>query len=716
MRSRVLVRSRGGNEANTTPTGVHKKRRKRDHVDSSVPTNRSLGQQDKVISFELPQLEALLQGIDPDQDNDSLCLPHAATNMHPLPSADWQSSLPGQVQDWQDPEDSAASAVRGLHTLSHSPVISLPDTGTFGQQQSCAHVCSSSQNTNSPDERHHAASCTSPAMSQSFWLPPCKAGWSGDAHQMPSEPVEQQTVPPFTLDKEQSHLQLLAADNLMSPQSLDAILDMPAMSFDSGQDMQALDLQPDTPQSQHMPTAAQQHLLDNTPHRQEHQLLPNEAHCHNQHQHEQQSYQGHEQQQHSSNAHEQQHFSGGLQQQQQQQQEAYCYGSGSQESGLQPLHSAPLASHQNSGSSLHWADSCPVPTALPNVIRKTSNDSTIDPNTGKMLVYGKAMAHYTTHVELPSVSALFTDISSRVSQKSWLASATPPKQPSSLAAKAAQRRRRRSTSSTPPPAVPPQAYSALAPHGAPLAQPQPPCGGFTALLHAPLLPGSDRPPDTSARHGEAPQLACAAPGNSYSQHTAAGINMSAVQQSNGNLVGGPDMHGKFAVFSECSNQGVQSGGMQLTPPEAVGARALAGLDPHLPVKPEPQRPFPTAPNRAHQCVSIAVVRPLSSGSHSLASPAAATGRLATAQVGNCGQGARLKVSNPAPAVRQGFGGILNGVVKEAAETATKRPPVFRYEDFKPVQLNCYGLLQHCAPSWGGHPLVLAEEAEEHSLI
>ncbi len=72
MRSRVLVRSRGGNETKTTSTGVHKKRRKRGHVDSSVPTNRSFGQQDKVISFELPQLEALLQGIDPDQDDDSL--------------------------------------------------------------------------------------------------------------------------------------------------------------------------------------------------------------------------------------------------------------------------------------------------------------------------------------------------------------------------------------------------------------------------------------------------------------------------------------------------------------------------------------------------------------------------------------------------------------------------------------------------------------------
>lgn len=35
--------------------------------------------------------------------------------------------------------------------------------------------------------------------------------------------------------------------------------------------------------------------------------------------------------------------------------------------------------------------------------------------------------------------------------------------------------------------------------------------------------------------------------------------------------------------------------------------------------------------------------------------------------------------------KMGFGGILSGVVKEAAETATKRPPVFRYEDFKTVR-------------------------------
>ena len=173
-----------------------------------------------------------------------------------------------------------------------------------------------------------------------------------------------------------------------------------------------------------------------------------------------------------------------------------------------------------------------------------------------------------------------------------------------------------------------------------------------------------------------------------------------------------DMHGKFVAFPAGSIQvlqgvqsGVQSGGMQLTAPEAVGARALAGLDPHLPAQSDPQRPYPTTPNRAHQSVSTAVVRPLSSGSHSLASPAAVPGRLATAQISG-GQGARLSVSNPPPAVRRGFGGILNGVVKEAAETATKRPPVFRYEDFKPVQLNCYSLLQRI---WGARPVTLVEE-------
>ena len=52
---------------------------------------------------------------------------------------------------------------------------------------------------------------------------------------------------------------------------------------------------------------------------------------------------------------------------------------------------------------------------------------------------------------------------------------------------------------------------------------------------------------------------------------------------------------------------------------------------------------------------------------------------------------RLPAGQPATAaapVRKAFGGILNGVVKEAAETSTKRPPVFRYEDFKTVR-SCF---------------------------
>ena len=50
--------------------------------------------------------------------------------------------------------------------------------------------------------------------------------------------------------------------------------------------------------------------------------------------------------------------------------------------------------------------------------------------------------------------------------------------------------------------------------------------------------------------------------------------------------------------------------------------------------------------------------------------------------GSC-EVAGVNVLASAPAKKR-FGGILSGVVKEAAETATKRPPVFRYEDFKTV--------------------------------
>ena len=48
------------------------------------------------------------------------------------------------------------------------------------------------------------------------------------------------------------------------------------------------------------------------------------------------------------------------------------------------------------------------------------------PATGKLLVHGKALAHLNTEVELPAVSALFSDISSRRSHRTWEASTLLP--------------------------------------------------------------------------------------------------------------------------------------------------------------------------------------------------------------------------------------------------------------------------------------------------
>ena len=142
-----------------------------------------------------------------------------------------------------------------------------------------------------------------------------------------------------------------------------------------------------------------------------------------------------------------------------------------------------------------------------------------------------------------------------------------------------------------------------------------------------------------------------------------------------------------AMPTDCQNP-VEPQGMQgeqvaapVTAPEA-GARALAGLDLHPQSSAQhPQRHAPFAPVRAHQSSAAAVGRPSSRGA---TSAAAALGRQATAQADSGSQNGKAVASNPPVAVRRGFGGILSGVVKEAAETATKRPPVFRYEDFKTV--------------------------------
>ena len=105
--------------------------------------------------------------------------------------------------------------------------------------------------------------------------------------------------------------------------------------------------------------------------------------------------------------------------------------------------------------------------------------------------------------------------------------------------------------------------------------------------------------------------------------------------------------------------------------------------PHL--HPPGGQQHPLRPHAVHaaapQLPAVAVAGLASSDSNPPSSVHAGPSA-ATAQAG----GGRL-VGGGLPggaAARRGFGGILSGVVKEAAETATKRPPVFRYEDFKSV--------------------------------
>lgn len=271
-------------------------------------------------------------------------------------------------------------------------------------------------------------------------------------------------------------------------------------------------------------------------------------------------------------------------------------------------------------------------------------------------------------------------------------------QPSSLAAKVAQRRRRRSSSNTPPPAREPQGHAAQCLPGSLPGHPPAPCGGFTALLGTPLQP--DVTPGTTAGLAKAQQqpsqLTSTTPGSSFSQYAAGATaentaQQSAVQHCNGEVPATRNTSGAFPEDSSQGHMAMQGDQTEfnpmrelgLNPPEAAGARALAGLDPQPPVRPDQSWPVPHV-LRSWQSVATAVVRPPRSVSCNLASTTAAPGRLATTEVNQSGTHLRRAGSGPAPAVQRGFGGILSGVVKEAAETATKRPPVFRYEDFTPV--------------------------------
>ena len=116
---------------------------------------------------------------------------------------------------------------------------------------------------------------------------------------------------------------LLLPEEPLSPHMLDSILNMPALSFDSSQHVHVDDMFPETPQS--------------------HQQQQNSG-----------SYHFHSfGQQHPKNV-----FEAGP------------------DHNLQPRHPFPVMSA--SMGDLQWADSCPVPVTVPNVIRKTSSDSTIE--------------------------------------------------------------------------------------------------------------------------------------------------------------------------------------------------------------------------------------------------------------------------------------------------------------------------------------------------
>ncbi len=258
----------------------------------------------------------------------------------------------------------------------------------------------------------------------------------------------------------------------------------------------------------------------------------------------------------------------------------------------------------------------------------------------------------------------------------------------SLAAKAAKRRR--SSSSTPPPAsLPPGHEVGLDLHRtAPVQQP---CGVFTALLDAPLQP------DNLPQSGVGGDSQYAAVQSVCGPVSTAQPNGSEYYAMPGNSYHSPGSGIEAGLGAQAAWQGVSLG---LTPPEAAGARALAGVDLHPPGDFQHKEYAADAPARARQFPAAAVGRPSSSGLSSPSRTLAHPGKQATAQSGNGGQGGKtVMASSPVP-VRRGFGGILSGVVKEAAETATKRPPVFRYEDFKTVsrseaslQLSCTCLVR-----------------------
>jgi len=292
-----------------------------------------------------------------------------------------------------------------MQTLSHTPVVSLLERHTCFKQQDLAQICSSSQASCSPVEPRYTGTSAHQPTQPPILIQTGQNDWPvAEQHPQP-EPIHFQSMHSYMPHDQLLDPDLSLSDDPLSPHGLESFLNMPALSLDSRQHSQDGDRQAETPQSQSQsqrcfPHAAQQYLVgdalrepepqymqgdcqqryDHAEHlQQQHQVQDEQQHCHSgsgqqqyQSQHDQQHYHpGDGQQQHQS-LHEHHSSQGGREHQQYK--DGFCTIGGRE---LHIHHSFPLAS-DHAPNSLQLADPSPVPMAMPNIIRKTSSDSTIE--------------------------------------------------------------------------------------------------------------------------------------------------------------------------------------------------------------------------------------------------------------------------------------------------------------------------------------------------
>ena len=277
------------------------------------------------------------------------------------------------------------AAVNTMQTLSPTPVMTMPEGKRHTQ------ICSSSEASNSPAEPHNIHNGSPYHTQQQILDHTGSKGWgvstqreqrqSGDnqfdntlqsilvqtgcnewALETPETPFQFGGGVQFNEVHAAGNQRTQLSDGHMYPHTLDSIFNTPALSLDSNHHPQAEDGQPGTPQSQHVSSPLEHYHVDYA--------------C----QGEQQQQRAHEQQQYKNIKQyengQQQHETGHQQYENGQQPAAACLCPVAWHD-LQPYCSLPLASSHHTGN-LQWADSCPVPMAMPKVVRKTSSDTTIE--------------------------------------------------------------------------------------------------------------------------------------------------------------------------------------------------------------------------------------------------------------------------------------------------------------------------------------------------